>query len=93
MPSTARKFPDMSAPIQLVITPLYASSRNTRAVAAGLAKFLPSPPKSIFTMTIANTPPMTGIYHGARGGRFSPKISPVTSAEKSKVNGFLRMRL
>ncbi len=72
---------------------LYARSRNTRAVAAGLAKFLPSPPKSILTTMIANTPPMTGMYHGARGGRFKPKIRPVTNADRSKVNGFLRIRL
>ena len=76
-----------------VMSELYASSKNTRAVAAGLAKFLPKPPKSIFTTMMANTPPMTGIYHGARGGRFSPRISPVTTADKSNVSGFLRIRL
>ena len=76
-----------------VMAVLYASSRNTRAVAAGLAKFLPKPPNSILTMTMANTPPMRGRYHGARGGKLSPRMTPVTSAERSKVSGFLRMRL
>ncbi len=83
----------MSAPMYCVMSELYASRRKTRAVAAGLAKFLPRPPKSILTTMIANTPPMTGMYHGARGGRFSPRISPVTRADKSNVSGFLRIRL
>ena len=45
---------------KLVITPVQHKSRNIRAVIAGFAKFLPMPPKSIFTMTIAKNPPTIG---------------------------------
>ena len=43
-----------------VITPVHASIRKMRAVMAGLAKFFPIPPKSIFTMIIANAAPTIG---------------------------------
>ena len=45
---------------KLVITPVQQRSRNIRAVIAGLAKFLPMPPKSILTTTIAKNPPTMG---------------------------------
>ena len=40
-----------------------------RAVSAGLTKLLPSPPKIIFTSTMASSVPITGIHTGTLTGR------------------------
>ena len=57
--------------------------RNTLAASAGLTKFLPIPPKSCFTTTIAKKAPTTGIQSGTATGRFIARSSPVTAAERS----------
>ncbi|CDE73146.1 unknown [Acidaminococcus sp. CAG:917] len=88
------RFDQSSGATNDVITPVQAKSRKIRADMAGLAKFLPMPPKSIFAITIANNAPTTGTYMGTTAGRFNPKIMPVTIADRSPtVCSFFLMRL
>ena len=83
-----------SGATKLVITLVHAKSRKIRADMAGLAKFLPIPPKSIFAITMANSAPTTGTYIGTTAGRLSAKMIPVTTAERSPtVCSFFLMRL
>ena len=70
---------------QLVIVPENAVIRIILAVAAGLAKFCPIPPKSCFTTTIAITLPSAACQSGIVTGRLSAKIMPVTTAERSST--------
>jgi len=50
---------------------------------AGLKIFIPKPPKTILPMPMATKDPMHPTYQGAVAGRDSPRISPVTPADKS----------
>ena len=63
--------------------------RKTLAASAGLRKFLPIPPKSCFTTTIATNAPTTGISGDTPEGRFMASRSPVTAAERSETVLFL----
>ena len=44
----------------VALMPAVASITKIRAVIAGFAKFLPRPPKSIFTTSVAKIPPIIG---------------------------------
>ncbi len=50
---------------------------------AGLKRFIPRPPKTILPMPMATTAPIHPTYHGAVAGKDSPRIVPVTTAERS----------
>lgn len=64
-------------------------SRKHLAPRAGFIKFWPSPPKSIFTTSMANIPPTAPIHQGTLTGRFSASSRPVTTAERSPMVFFL----
>ena len=71
-----------------------ASSRKTRAVMAGLAKFRPMPPKTHFTKTMAKTLPRAACQRGTSARRFRASSRPVTTALRSPtVCVFLQTRL
>ena len=63
----------------------YRMRRKHLAPSAGFIKFCPSPPKTCFTIKMANTLPSTHIHHGASAGRFSAKSKPVNAALKSPM--------
>ena len=46
-------------------------------------KLEPMPPNSSFTMMMAKAEPTMAIHQGAVGGRFRPRIKPVTRADRS----------
>ena len=56
---------------------------NTLPTAAGFAMFLPVPPNTILTITMANTAPIAASYHCTEGGSMSARMSPVTTDVKS----------
>ena len=59
---------------------------------AGLAKFLPSPPKSCFTNTMAMKEPKMACQMGIPTFRLNDRIRPVTAADRSPmVFGFLQI--
>ena len=66
---------------------LFENARNMtiRAVMAGLAKFLPMPPNSPLTATIATSAPKTACHRGIDTGRFIASSTPVTAAERSQM--------
>ena len=77
--------PDTPSNVKLVIGPVNARSRKHRAPSAGFIKFCPSPPKIIFTTTMANAPPMIGMKNGTVWDRFRPRSKPVTTQLKSPM--------
>jgi len=70
---------------QFVIDTENAKNITIRAVTAGLAKFLPKPPKSCFTSMIATALPNTACQIGIVTGRLNAKRTPVMHAEKSFI--------
>ena len=69
--------------LKFVMSAAKAISRKHLPPSAGFMKFCPSPPNIIFTMTMANTLPITASHHGSPAGRFSARRSPVTTALRS----------
>ena len=75
-----KMFPSIAGlPIPLVIL----------AVMAGFAKFLPIPPNSPLTTTMANTLPKAACHKGMETGRFKASKRPVTQAERSPTKTFV----
>lgn len=75
--------------IQWVIWLPNDTSRKMRAVAAGLAKLQPMPPKRHLTTTIAMNDPNTAIQKGSVTGTLKARMIPVTTALQSLiVTGF-----
>jgi len=67
---------------------------NARPTMAGLNIFMPSPPNTSLPIPMATTAPINPTYQGAAAGRESPRINPVTTAERSiKENGPSRRRV
>ena len=58
--SSAPPFDKSIGATKVVIAVVQASITKIRAVIAGFAKFLPRPPKSIFTTSVAKIPPIIG---------------------------------
>ena len=67
----------------LVMTEVHEKNINARPARAGLTKFLPMPPYSCLTTTIAKKVPTTGIHSGVPTGRHRTSRMPVTHAERS----------
>ena len=60
--------------------PVAPTSIATRATAAGLNGFCPSPPNTCFATMIAINAPARQSHQGVRGLTFKARINPVTSA-------------
>ena len=71
------------------ISPGHEVRHAARAESAGLMKFFPSPPKSIFATTMAKKAPKTASQYGATIGRLKAKRIPVTTHERSNTVFFL----
>ena len=84
MPSgVAPEYASYCLQLKFVISAANAIKRKQRPPRAGFMKFCPRPPNSIFTITIAKTPPITASHHGRFTGRFNAKSKPVTTALRS----------
>ena len=81
--------PEYASMAKFVMSAANAISKKHRAPSAGFMKFCPKPPNIIFTMTIANTPPITASHQGSVAGRFKARRRPVTTALKSFIVLFL----
>ena len=66
-------------------------SRKARPARAGFIKFCPSPPKKHLVTRMAKTPPRIGAYSGMDGGMTRASRRPVTTAEQSVREFFLRV--
>jgi len=67
---------------------------KARPTIAGLKMFMPSPPKTILPIPTATKDAMIPMYQGAGAGSDSPRITPVTAAERShSASGRWRMRV
>ena len=60
-------------------------SRNTRAVMAGLKRFLPRPPNAILAMAMAMRSPRIRIQIGRLAGTLKATSKPVITAEPSPM--------
>ena len=69
--------------VQVVIMPAQDAIMNARAPSAGFMKFLPRPPNSILTTTMANSAPNTTIHQEAATGTLNAISAPVTRQDRS----------
>jgi hypothetical protein len=74
-----------SGKTHVVISVENARNITILAVAAGFAKFLPRPPKSIFTSIIATKLPNTACQTGIPTGKLNASSIPVMQADKSLI--------
>ena len=66
------------------------TNSTMRPTRAGLAKFMPMPPNSCLTMTMATRSPMISWPMGMPTGTFMARMMPVTTADRSLMGlGFL----
>ena len=74
----------------LFMEPAKLMNSTIRPTRAGLAKFMPMPPNSCLTMTMATRSPMMSWPMGMPTGTFMARMMPVTTADRSLMGlGFL----